>query len=119
MWKKSMLVLSGTMLFILFACKKESSPATQIEEFQNARPGSGTPAISWQTVYDGSTFTDYASLEANWNYLYPWGSDHNGTARMYASATDHSQVYIETPGVLTIKASPCSPEGNSSKDPHL
>ena len=99
MRKKSTLVLSVTLLFILFACKKEvSSPPQTVEfkqtaEFNNAKPpGSGTPAISWQTVYDGTTFTDYASLEAHWIYLYPWGSDHNGTARMYASATDHSMV---------------------------
>lgn len=126
MSKKTALVLPCTLLFLLFACKKEVSSPDQTEELNqkqgsiNARPpGSGTPAISWQTVYDGTSFSDYASLEASWNYLYPWGSDHNGTARMYASPTDHSQVYIETPGVLTIKATPCSPEGNSSADPHL
>jgi hypothetical protein len=71
-------------------------------------------------VYDGTSFTSYTTLEADWNYLYPWGSDHNGSARMYASSTDHSQVYIETPGVLTIKATKVPPtEGQSTSDPHL
>ena len=69
---------------------------------------------------DGSSFASYTTLESQWNYLYPWGSDHNGSARMYASSTDHSQVFIDTPGVLTIKATKVAEtEGNSTSDPHL
>jgi galactan endo-beta-1,3-galactanase len=84
------------------------------------RPGGGTPIINWETVMDGTSFTSYSTLEGQWNYLYPWGSDHNGSARMYASSTDHSQVFIETPGVLIIKATKVpETEGNSSSDPHL
>ncbi|HYC87164.1 MAG TPA: hypothetical protein VEB86_18150, partial [Chryseosolibacter sp.] len=85
-----------------------------------ARPPAGPPVITWETVMDGTSFSSYSTLESQWNYLYPWGSDHNGSARMYASSSDHSQVYIETPGVLTIKATKVpETEGNSTSDPHL
>ncbi|MFD8500663.1 family 16 glycosylhydrolase [Amycolatopsis sp. NPDC059657] len=83
--------------------------------------GSALPAsaATFETVLDGS-FTNYSTLQSAWNYRYPWGSDHNGTARMYASASDHSQVYLESGGVLVLKASRISGnEGNSSADPHL
>lgn len=87
---------------------------------QSGRPGSEPPVISWETVMDGNSFGSYTTLEGAWNYLYPWGSDHNGSARMYASSTDHSQVLVETPGVLTIKATKVpETEGKSSSDPHL
>ncbi len=84
------------------------------------KPGSGTPVINWVTAMDGTSFENYSSLESSWNYLYPWGSDHNGSARMYASSTDHSQLYIESSGILTIKATRVpETEGVSSHDPHL
>lgn len=76
-------------------------------------------ADTWETVLD-STFRDYGTLENAWNYRYPWGSDHNGSARMYASATDHQQVYLESGGVLVLKAIPVPQnEGNSGADPYL
>jgi galactan endo-beta-1,3-galactanase len=77
-------------------------------------------AATWQTLVDGSSFADRARLTAEWNFRYPWGSDHNGTARMYASATDNRYVYLPSPGVLRIKATRlATPEGTSSKDPYL
>jgi hypothetical protein len=76
-------------------------------------------AATWETVIDGS-FGSYSALQAAWNYRYPWGSDHNGSARMYASASDHNHVYLDSGGVLVLKASRISwDEGNSSSDPHL
>lgn len=76
-------------------------------------------AATRETVLNG-TFASYGTLESAWNYLYPWGSDHNGTARMFASPSDRSQVYLESGGVLVIKATPTTKgEGNSSKDPYL
>lgn len=77
-------------------------------------------AASWQTLIDGSSFADRNALMAEWNFLYPWGSDHNGSARMYASATDNNHVYLSPSGVLNIKATRISwDEGTSSADPHL
>lgn len=76
-------------------------------------------AATWETVLNG-TFASYSTLQAAWNYRYPWGSDHNGSARMYASASDHSQVYLESGGVLVLKATRTTAnEGNSSHDPYL
>ena len=76
-------------------------------------------AAAWETVLSGS-FANRQTLEANWYYRYPWGSDHNGTARMYASSSDINHVYLETSGVLTIKATRITwDEGNSSADPYL
>ena len=46
----------------------------------------------------------FSSLETYWNYLYPWGEDHNGGARMYA---DHVSVQD---GVLVLTAEPVSDE---------
>lgn len=83
------------------------------------RSAGAASAAAWETVVNGS-FASYATLESAWNYRYPWGSDHNGTARMYASASDHNHVYLESSGVLVLKATRISwDEGNSSADPHL
>lgn len=74
---------------------------------------------TWETVLDGKSFSSYSAFEAAWNYLYPWGPDHNGTARMFGSATDHDHIYLNN-GVLTIKATRISvDEGKSSSPPHL
>ncbi|MFK4088225.1 hypothetical protein ACI2LF_29200 [Kribbella sp. NPDC020789] len=75
---------------------------------------------AWETVIDTGTFANYSALQTTWNYLYPWGSDHNGSARMYASADDHNHVYLESGGVLVLKATRITwDEGTSSSDPHL
>ncbi len=77
-------------------------------------------AAAWETLIDGNSFASRAALEAEWNYLYPWGSDHNGTARMYASSSDNNHLYISPAGELNLKASRITwDEGNSSKDPYL
>jgi hypothetical protein len=81
--------------------------------------GPAAQAAAWETVLGGS-FANRQALEASWNYRYPWGSDHNGSARMYASSTDINHVYLESSGVLAIKATRINwDEGNSSADPHL
>jgi hypothetical protein len=75
-------------------------------------------ASSWEDVINGS-FGNYNALQSEWNYLYPWGSDHNGSARMFGSATDHNHVYLESGGVLAIKATRITwDEGNSGANPH-
>lgn len=60
-------------------------------------------AETWETVVAPTSFDSYGQFESEWNYLYPWGSDHNGSARMYGSATDHNHVYLGG-SVLTLKA---------------
>ena len=49
---------------------------------------------SFEHVIAGS-LKDYKTFEKYWNYLYPGGSDHNGSARMYGSSNDHSQIYLQ------------------------
>lgn len=76
-------------------------------------------AATWETVVGPSSFASYQALEADWNYLYPWGSDHNGSARMFGSPVDHNHVHLAD-GVLTLQATRISgSEGNSGADPHL
>ncbi|WP_230423422.1 hypothetical protein [Streptomyces radicis] len=76
-------------------------------------------AETGETVLGAGSFANYAALEANWNYRYPWGSDHNGSARMYGSPTDHNHVTLSG-GVLTLKASRITwDEGTSGSPPHL
>lgn len=81
--------------------------------------GGRAQAAAYETVLDGS-FANYSALDGAWNYRYPWGSDHNGSARMYASPSDRNYVYLESGGVLVLKAVPVSAdEGKSSHDPYL
>jgi hypothetical protein len=76
-------------------------------------------AAAWETVLNTDSFGSYQALEANWNYRYPWGSDHNGSARMYGSASDHNHVHLSG-GTLTLQATRISwDEGTSGSSPHL
>jgi hypothetical protein len=103
------------MLVLLFSqCKKSTTEPTA------TTPDARTPTPeAFETVID-NTFTSYATFETYWNYLYPWGSDHNGTARMYGSATDHNHIYLDASSVLHIKATHITwSEGNSSSSPYL
>ncbi|KAE8356793.1 concanavalin A-like lectin/glucanase domain-containing protein [Aspergillus coremiiformis] len=58
-----------------------------------------------QNIIPTSCFDSYSSLEQHFNYLYPWGSDHNGAARMVASSSNHEFVSVNS-GTLTIVAKP-------------
>jgi hypothetical protein len=81
------------------------------------RVGGTTPRPAWATVL-GGTFTSYGALESAWNYGYPWGSDHNGSARVSVAA-DRDHVRLEPGGVLALKATRLpAPEPGSSHPPH-
>lgn len=88
--KKMKPFLLCSMFVMLFTqCKKSITETT---------PTTGDTRTATTEVFEtviSNTFTNYATLEQYWNYLYPWGSDHNGSARMYASATDHNHVYLD------------------------
>lgn len=43
------------------------------------------PTSSSEIVIPSNSFDSYDDLEAYWNYLYPWGSDHNGCASSFLS----------------------------------
>ncbi|AOZ98909.1 glycoside hydrolase family 16 protein [Flavobacterium commune] len=65
---------------------------------------------------DSTSFSSKEKFEAKWNMLYPWGSDHNGSARMFAE-----NVTLQTGGVLQIKAqwTNWAWEGYSTAEPKL
>ncbi|TWI83984.1 LamG domain-containing protein [Chitinophaga japonensis] len=113
-------LLVCTPLFICSCAKQAQQEQLQQAPLQaSASQSAVMAAATWETVIDGNSFNSYSAFEAAWNYLYPWGSDHNGTARMYGSPTDHNHIYLSN-GVLTEKATRINwDEGNSSADPYL
>ncbi len=81
---------------------------------------SQTSNPAWETLIDSTCFANYTSLESKWNYLYPWGSDHNGSARMFADNSGKSNLALLPGNVLHIRADYITAdEGRSNKNPHL
>lgn len=90
-----------------------SSAGTGYGEIKNFT----TIKIPKPIVYlDSISFNSKEKFEAKWNMLYPWGSDHNGSARMFAE-----NVSLQTGGVLQIKSewTNWNWEGYSTADPKL
>lgn len=50
------------------------------------------------TIIPSTSFDSQTDFDTDWDYLYPWGSDHNGAARM-----DKAHVKIEN-GTVTLTA---------------
>lgn len=76
-----------------------------------------TIKISDPIVYlDGTSFDTEEKFKEKWNMLYPWGEDHNGSARMFPE-----NVTLEEGGVLQIKSEwiDWNWEGYSTADPNL
>ncbi|TDL21746.1 glycoside hydrolase family 16 protein [Rickenella mellea] len=68
-------------------------------------------------VLPATSFDTYSTLEQYWAYLYPWGSDHNGSARMVGNSSDHEHISVSG-GVLTLSATPVSGQPPSTSNPH-
>ena len=86
---------------------------------QKSTPVEAVPSPVWETVIDSSSFANYTRFEQEWIYGYPWGNEHNGSARMYASATDHNHVSLQD-GVLRLRATHITTdEGSSRHTPRL
>lgn len=105
------LSLSGTMAAALLWCM--FTAATSRDANHMAGPPSLALSGVQETVLDSTSFASDAAFNSKWNYLYPWGADHNGTARMRQSNMTLAK------GVLTIVATPTRDAGNSDKDPYL
>jgi galactan endo-beta-1,3-galactanase len=106
-----------TLVLLFTQCKKSISDSTSSSDV--SAPGRTANEEAFETVISNS-FGSYSTFESYWNYLYPWGSDHNGTARMYGSSADHNHIYLDASGVLHIKATRITwDEGTSSSTPHL
>ncbi|KAF7300683.1 Acid phosphatase [Mycena chlorophos] len=59
------------------------------------------------TVIPLSSFDNYTIFEEYWAYLYPWGSDHNGSARMVGNSTNHAHIALAS-STLSLIATPTS-----------
>lgn len=59
-----------------------------------------TTKAVWETLLDGTEFNSQSAFEAKWNYNYPWGQTHNGSAKMWQSNDTFSA------GVLTMQSVP-------------
>lgn len=46
------------------------------------------------TLIPSTCFDSHCSLEQYFAYLYPWGPDHNGSARMVGNSTNHEYVSV-------------------------
>ncbi|CCF39550.1 glycoside hydrolase family 16, partial [Colletotrichum higginsianum] len=56
------------------------------------------PVGAVRTIIPKTSFDSQPNFDADWNYLYPWGTDHNGGARM-----NKDNVKFDS-GVLTLTA---------------
>ncbi|MGF7076892.1 family 16 glycosylhydrolase [Mucilaginibacter sp. R-33] len=92
-----------------FACRKDNA-ATANSAVNTSASHLATNTVSWVNVIPSTSFSSYSTY---WNDLYPWGSDHNGSARM------RSQNISVSGGVLTLTSAPSGSVGNSNKDPYL
>lgn len=92
------------------------------------------------TVIPSTSLSSYSTFETYWAYLYPWGSDHNGStltferlalqvhllnfrditgARMKGSSSDHSNIVVGS-NTLSLIATPTSNPSppTSTANPH-
>jgi galactan endo-beta-1,3-galactanase len=107
------LIFIITISGFFFSCEKETIPEIEPQD-NNAE--SQSLKSTWETVIGTGTFANQSAFEAAWNYYYPWGRDHNGSARMYG----YPSHVNPSGGVLTISSSKITwNEGNSSADPYL
>ncbi|EJD53384.1 hypothetical protein AURDEDRAFT_157958 [Auricularia subglabra TFB-10046 SS5] len=68
-------------------------------------------------VLPTNSFSSYSTFEQHWKYLYPWGSDHNGSGRMVGSSSNHTYVSVSN-NVLTLTSKPVSGQPPSTANPH-
>ena len=72
------------------------------------------PHAVWETLVDGDSFNNLSAFTNKWSYNYPWGTDHNGSARM-----NQTNVTVSG-GEVTVTATPAhGDEGTSQASPHL
>lgn len=76
-------------------------------------PGQKNDNRAWEAVIDTATFANTKNFKRDWNYFYPWGTEHNGSARM-----KKNQIILRD-NALLIKATPTSKnEGKSTHPPY-
>lgn len=74
-----------------------------------------TQSGHWVTLLDQSAFRSETALQTAFRMGYPWGSDHNGTAKMVPQ-----MVSLDADGILRLHAERMlQEEEKSSQPPHL
>lgn len=68
----------------------------------------GREAATW-TMVPKTCFDSVSDFENSFGYLYPWGSDHNGAARM---DKDHIKI---SDGVLKLTVSPATGQSQPAR----
>ena len=101
---------TSKILILLFSAAAVISCQRE-EAVKPVKAANHLKAAVWETVIDASSLASYSAFESKWSYLYPWGSDHNGSARMVGSSWDHSHIYLNG-GVLSCKSTKVSGLGN-------
>lgn len=96
MKKSSLIIIVSLFLMMGSSCKK-GGPGNSTQEQQTGGTNNAATELSWVTVLPTTSFNSYSTY---WNNLYPWGSDHNGSARM------RTQNITTSGGVLTMTAYP-------------
>jgi hypothetical protein len=104
MKKLSLFVLVIIAVMIGSSCEKAAQANNSALKQQT--PTGVQTELSWVTLLPTSSFSAYSTY---WNNLYPWGSDHNGSARM------RTQNIATSGGVLTMTAYP----GTASDKPGI
>src|SRR5262245_17781483 len=94
MKKSSLIIIVFLAVMMGTSCRKEAANNDSTGEQQTNSPQT---ELSWVTLLPTTSFNSYSTY---WNNLYPWGSDHNGSARM------RTQNIATSGGVLTMTASP-------------
>lgn len=70
----------------------------------------------YEALIDSTTFSSKTTFEKAWNYYYPWGREHNGSAKMFG----YDENIHLSDGILTITANKINEdEGSSSHYPYL
>jgi hypothetical protein len=69
---------------------------------------------TWENEVNGTSFNSVAAFTAKWNYDYPWGTNHNGSAVMNATNVTVSSGMVTMTSSLTNHY-----EGASTASPYL
>lgn len=108
MKRVNLAILPLLCILMICSCKKDTNQQASL----NRAPvtSEAVALLAWETVIPANSFSSFSTY---WNNLYPWGSDHNGTARMRTENISNSG------DVLTFTSTVTSGVGNSNKDPYL
>lgn len=105
MKKLKLIPLAVLTIAALFSCKKtgandeNSTISAKNAQLASTKTGlsASAAAVSWVNVIPANSFDNFSTY---WSNFYPWGIDHNGSARMVA------QNITTSGGVLTLKSVP-------------